>query len=241
MKNIRFGRRLLLKGGLASLAAGTAFAGSAISAEPQASAPRKTGIAFGTLGSQGSNHSYVLQKYLAFRQLEGASVRLFQAFDEAFEALAAGDLDFVLQVSVHPSHADMVARFFNRVHIVDAFIAPSKPLAVVTRRSVQKPVSIALQPATRHYTDLSAWSQQIDEVSIATVAEGLLSGRYDSGLTARELAERYPEQFRIDRDIGAATDTWVLFGHRSIPVGQICAWAQAPVTKLFADGARDES
>lgn len=194
----------------------------------------RTGLRFGTLGSEGSNHSLIVRRYIAFRKLEGATVELFADFPTAFEALMAGKLDFVLQVSVHPSHTDMVAKYANRAHLVDSFIAASKVLAIVTRKSVDKPVSIALQPATRYYHDLSAWPQQIAEASIMTVAEGLLADKYDSGLTALEIAERHPDKLRVDHVIGACNDVWVLFGRRPIPDVPITAWPEAPVNDLFA-------
>ena len=74
------------------------------------------------------------------------------------------------------------------------------------------PRSIALQPATRHYADLRAWTEQIDEISTSTVTEGLLAGRFDSGLTALDLVEKHPGRLRVETEIGAIEDVWVLFG-----------------------------
>lgn len=190
-------------------------------------------LRFGTLGSEGSNHSMIVRRYIAFRQIENAEVELFGDFDAAFEALAAGKLDFVLQVSVHPAHTDMVAKFVNRAHIVDTFIAPSKVLAIVTRKEIAEPRSIALQPATRCYSDLGRWEQQIPEASIMTVAEGLLKGSYDSGLTSLEIAENHPDKLRVDEVIGAITDVWVLFSRTPLPESQITAWPMAPVVTQF--------
>lgn len=191
-------------------------------------------LRFGTLGSEGSNHSLIVRRYIEFRRLDGAEVKLFADFDAAFEALVVGTIDFLLQVSVHPSHTDMVARYTNRAHIVDAFIAPSKVLAIVTRQSVATPKTIALQPATRCYADLSRWERQIPEASIMTVAEGLLADKYDSGLTSLEIAEKHPDKLRVDHVIGSISDVWVLFGRTPIPKDPITAWPDAPVTALFA-------
>lgn len=190
-------------------------------------------LRFGTLGTEGSNHSMIVRQYIAFRKLDGAEVVLFTDFREAFEALVAGDLDFVLQVSVHPTHTEMSARYVHRVHVVDTFIAPSKSLAIVSRKDVESPKSIAFQPATKHYADLSAWQRQIDEVSIMTVAEGLQEGRFDSGITSVELVERAPDRFRIDQLFGPITDVWVLFGRQPLAVRVLSAWPDAPVRSLF--------
>ena len=167
---------------------------------------------FGTLGSKESNHALVLQRYLDAHSITDADVRYCDDFIAAFDDLASGSLDFVLQVSVHPQHSDCVARNVNRAFIVDTFIAASKPLGILTQCDVETPRSIGLQPATRFYADLSAWPEQIDEASTSTVAEGLLEGRYDSGLTALELIDRHPGRFRVDLEIGAIEDVWVLFG-----------------------------
>lgn len=192
-----------------------------------------TSLRFGTLGTEGSNHSMIVRHYIAFRNLQGAEVELFTDFRDAFDALVAGDLDFVLQVSVHPSHTEMSARYVHRVHVVDTFIAPSKSLAIITRKDVENPRSIAFQPATKHYADLSAWPEQIDEVSIMTVAEGLREGRFDSGITSVELVEQAPDRFRIDQLFGPITDVWVLFGRQPLDIRTLSAWPEAPVRRCF--------
>lgn len=190
-------------------------------------------LRFGTLGTEGSNHSMIVRQYIAFRGLDGAEITLFNDFRLAFEALVVGDLDFVLQVSVHPSHTEMSARYVHRVHAVDAFIAPSKSLAIISRKDVDQPRSIGFQPATKHYADLSAWPIQIDEVSIMTVAEGLREGRLDSGITAVELVEQEPDRFRIQQLFGPITDVWVLFGRRPLVGRALSAWPEAPVCRHF--------
>ena len=167
---------------------------------------------FGTLGGDTSNHAFILSQYLRKHGLDKSSATYYDDFFIAFDDLIAGSIDRVLQVSVHPQHADCVARYVNRAFIIDTFIAASKPLGIVTRKDVNLPQSIALQKATRHYTDLSTWTKQIEETSTSTVAEGLMDARFDSGLTTLDLVDRYPERFRIDRNIGAIEDVWVLFG-----------------------------
>lgn len=196
------------------------------------SLPQGTDMIFATLGPTGSNHELVLGRYLRARGLEEARIQLFDAFPPAFEALAAGEADYVLQVTAHPTHSDCVGRYMHRAFIVDTFIAASKPLAILTRTDVEKPASLGLQPATRHYADLSAWSTQIEEPSIVKVAEGLLEGRYDSGITAEEIADRHPGRLRIDRPLGAALDAWVLFSATRLD-SDCVIWPDAPVTRQF--------
>ncbi len=191
-------------------------------------------LKFGTLGGEDSNHALVLKRYLTARSIENSEVTLFAGFDEAFDALACGQLDFVLQVSVHPDHTECVARYVGRAFIIDTFIASSKPLGILTRRDVEKPKTIALQPATRHYADLGAWDKQIDEASISTVAAGLLSGKYDSGIAAIEVLEQYPDRFRLQLDIGPIQDAWLLFGREPVTTNEIFLWPESPVRRLLS-------
>lgn len=191
-------------------------------------------ITFGTLGPASSNHAFVLSRYLAVRELEHARIELFSDFEQAFEALLDGAIDHVLQVSAHPSHSVCVSQTMGRAYIVDTFIAASRELAILTRAEVTTPRTIGLQPATRYYADLSDWTQQVEEPTIAAVAEGLLAKRYDSGITARNIAKQNPDLLRIDMTLSAALDAWVLFG-RSRLKRDFVIWPDAPVTRLFWD------
>ncbi|MFY0992617.1 hypothetical protein [Halomonas sp. C05BenzN] len=187
---------------------------------------------FATLGPAGSNHELVLERYLAVRGLARADIRLVDAFPTAFEALLAGEVDYVLQCSAHPSHGDCVGRYMHRAFPVDTFIAGSKPLAVLARTEVAVPRRIGLQPATRHYTDLAGYAEQVEEASIVTVAEGLLAGRYDAGICALEVLERHPDRLRLVEDLGPALDVWVLFGRQKLAEALV-VWPDAPVTGQF--------
>src|SRR5690625_3695199 len=110
-----------------------------------------------TLGPEANNHVLILRRYLKARGPVGAEVRLFDDFPAAFAALAAGEVDRVLQCTAHFSHADCVGRYMHRVFPVDTFVAGSHPLALLARRDVTTPSQVALQPATRYYTDLSGF------------------------------------------------------------------------------------
>ncbi len=174
-------------------------------------------MTFATLGPAGSNHALVLRRYLERRGPADARVQLFEAFPEAFEALLAGRVDRVLQCTAHPSHADCVGRTMHRAFPVDAFIAGSRPLALLRRAAVSEPVSVGLQPATRHYADLSAFTEQRDYATIVAVAEGLLAGEVDAGICAHEVLARHQGALCLMKDLGPALDVWVLYGPRALP------------------------
>lgn len=192
-------------------------------------------LKFATLGPEGSNHQLVAGHYLAFHGLKDAHITLVSSFAEAIDMMVSGEVDFTIQVAVHPSTTETVARayFRHRIYVVDTFIAPSHPLAVLTRAEIENPVTLALQPATREYADLSRWAELIPETSTASVATALMEGRYDSGITRLDLAARYPGRFRIDAEIGTIDDPWIVYGKTRVCRGPLSAWKESPVAHLF--------
>lgn len=190
-------------------------------------------LTFGTLGPAGSNHDWVAKRYLKFHGLQQTQIELFTAFDAAFDALFHGQIHHVIQVAVHPSVTSTVAKYRGRAHLIDTFISPSQPMAVLTRVEVETPVTLGLQMATRDYVDTSRWSTLVPEVSTVTVAEGLLAGAYDSGLTLLRIAEQYPDRFRVDEIIGAVDDAWLVYGLEPTCQERMQAWPDSPAAALF--------
>lgn len=172
---------------------------------------------FATLGPEANNHVLVLRRYLAKRGPANAEVRLFDDFPTAFAALVAGEVDRVLQCTAHFSHADCVGRTMHRAFPVDTFVAGSHPLALLARRDIAAPRQVALQPATRYYTDLSRFAEQIDAPTTSAVAEGLLAGRFEAGICARQVMETHPDKLRLLEELGPALDVWVLYGRQPLP------------------------
>ncbi|MEM7428830.1 MAG: hypothetical protein AAF441_22295 [Pseudomonadota bacterium] len=142
----------------------------------------------------------------------------------------------MIQVAVHPDCADIVAtaHLDHGIHIVDTFISPSKALGILTRKEIERPKTLALQPATKNYADLESWEELISVSSIMKVAEGLLDGTYDSGLTTLELAEQHPDLLRGDVHIGTVDDPWIVFGKQRVSGGKLLAWPDSPVTGQLA-------
>lgn len=191
---------------------------------------------FATLGPEGSNHELVTRNYLAFHGLEASSrITLVSDFMHALDLMAAGAVDHIVQVAVHPSASDVVARAFfqHRILVIDTFVAPSHPLAILTRAEIDVPQTLALQPATKAYADTSRWQTLVPEISTATVAAGLLEGRYDSGIARADLAQRYPGRFRIDTLIGTVDDPWIVYGKVRTCDGPILACRDSPAARLF--------
>ncbi len=187
-------------------------------------------LRFVTLGPSGTNHEMVTRRYLNFHGLERADIILINDFFEGLEMIHDGRADHMLQVAVHPDCADVVAKahFDYGIHIIDTFISPSKDLGILTRVDVETPRRLALQPATQGYADISRWPEKVPVSSIMRIAEGLIDGTYESGLTTLEFADKYPGRFRIDARIGTVDDPWIVFGTIRIAHGTLIAWPDSP-------------
>lgn len=197
-------------------------------------------LRFATLGPEGSNHELVTKHYLSFHGQHDAQIMLVSDFTAALDMLVCGNVDHILQVAVHPTTTTLVAQahFKHQIHVVDAFVAPSHPLAILTRAEVEQPTTLALQPATKDYADTSRWPSLVPEISTATVAEGLLAGRYDSGITRLDLADRYPDRFRVDAVIGTVDDPWIVYGKTRTCESPLLAWKDSPLGRRFSNRLR---
>ena len=67
------------------------------------------------------------------------------------------------------------------------------------------------------------------------MAEGLLAGRYDSGLTALDLAAQHSGRFRIEVEIGTIDDPWIVYGRQRTSDGRLMAWLDSPAGRLYRD------
>ncbi len=170
-----------------------------------------------TLGPSGNNHELIAWRYLRRRCSGTGSVTLFSQFEDAFQALVAGKVSHVLQCTAHSAHGACVGRYMHRAYPVDTFIAGSKPLALIAQRAIAKPAHVALQPATRYYTDLTGFSDIIEAPTTVAVAEGLLARRFEAGICAEEVLTQAPDQLRLVTSLGPALDTWVLFATTPLP------------------------
>ena len=201
-----------------------------------------TSVSFVTLGPSGTNHEFVARKYIEFHVLNDATLRLSNTATAGARAVRDGEADYFIICAVHPDTPDIVGSLFREVFIVDTFISPSQSLAVLTRTEVQKPRSIGvLHPATTEYIDTGKWERvtKITTGSLHTVAEGLMQGRYDSGLVYLNYAHRYPDRLRVDQAIGSPDDAWLVLGRKRTFTDPILAWRDGPISRQFAELARD--
>ena len=185
----------------------------------------KTGPYFVTLGPAGTNHEFVTGKYLEYRGLKNAQIKLIDDFLVGLAMINNGTADYMIQVAVHPECANVVAtaHFEYGIHVIDTFISPSKELGIVTRRDIKTPKTLALQPATMKYINVKKWEKLVYVNSIMHIPEGLLNGKYDSGLTTLEAAEKHKDQLRVDVQVGTVDDPWLVYGKCRVSNGNLVA------------------
>jgi hypothetical protein len=169
-------------------------------------------ITFVTLGPEGTCHERAVSEYARFQGIENYEFELITDFFVGLERIRGRGDAFLVQCSAHPLVHEITEKHWTEVFVVDTFIYPTKHLVLLSRREVERPRSIGIVPATKGYVDLSQWEQVVDVASKPIVAEGLLRGDYDSGLTHMEHVEEHADELRLDLDIGEIDTTWVVYG-----------------------------
>ncbi len=137
---------------------------------------------FVTLGPAGTNHEVVTVNYLSFHGLASATIELVDNFQTGLEMMNQGSADFMIQVAVHSDCANTVAsaHFKYNIHIVDTFISPSKELGILTRAEVDKPRTVAIQPATSSLQRSIPNDSVLISTSALLMTLGLRSGSVES-------------------------------------------------------------
>lgn len=183
-----------------------------------------------TLGPGGTCHERAAIEYMAFQGVEDFEIRLIDDFFDGLEWIRGKDDAFLVQCSAHPKVHEVTERYWAEVFVVDTFIYPTKALAVLSRREVERPRTLGLVPATAGYIDPAAWEETIDVQSKPIVAEELLAGRYEAGLTHLEHLSAHPDELRLIEEIGEIDTTWVVYGTRKRFRGKVIG---IPSTDLF--------
>ncbi len=165
-----------------------------------------------TLGPAGTCHERATTEYMAFQGVEDFEIELIDDFFDGLERIRGRENAFLVQCSAHPLVHKITEKYWTEVFVVDTFIYPTKALAVLTRREVERPRSLGIVPATNGYVDLDDWDEVVEVQSKPIIAAELLEGRYESGLTHLEHAALHPERLRVDLEIGEIDTTWVVYG-----------------------------
>lgn len=165
-----------------------------------------------TLGPTGTCHERAAIEYMRFQGVEDFEIEFIGDFFDGLERIRGNEDAFLIQCSAHPKVHEVTERYWAEVFVVDTFIYPTKALAVLSRREVEQPRTLGLVPATSGYVDLGEWEEVIDVQSKPIVAEELLAGRYEAGLTHLEHLTAHPAELRLVEEIGEIDTTWVVYG-----------------------------
>lgn len=184
-----------------------------------------------TLGPSGTCHERAVIRYMGFQGIDDFEIEFIGDFLDGLERIRGQDNAFLVQCSAHPLVHKVTERYWNEIFVVDTFIFPTKALAVLTRREIERPRSLGLVPATAGYINREDWEEIIDVQSKPIVAEELLAGRYDAGLTHFEHAVQHPDELRVDLEIGEIDTTWVVYGTQKRFQGDVIG---IPSAELFA-------
>jgi hypothetical protein len=106
-----------------------------------------------TLGPTGTCHERAAIEYMGFQGVEDFEIELIGDFFDGLERIRGRDDAFLIQCSAHPKVHEITETHWTEVFVVDTFIYPTKALAVLTRREVERPRTLGLVPATAGYID----------------------------------------------------------------------------------------
>jgi hypothetical protein len=182
-----------------------------------------------TLGPEGTCHERATREYMRFQGVEDYEIVVTTDLFAGLETVRETPGTFLVQCSAHPQVHEITEKYWTEVFVVDTFIYPTKHLVLLSRREVEKPRSLGIVPATKGYVDLSQWEEVVDVASKPIVAEGLLRGDYDSGLTHMEHVEEHADLLRLDLDIGEIDTTWVVYGREKRFHGEVIGIPSAEI------------
>jgi hypothetical protein len=190
---------------------------------------RQGKIRFITLGPTGTCHERATLEYARFQGLEDFEVETNTDLFAGLETVRETPGTFLVQCSAHPQVHEITEKYWTEVFVVDTFIYPTKALAVLSRRDVEKPRSLGIVPATMGYLDLSEWEEVIPQISKPIIGEALVRGEYDAGLTHMEHLEKHPDLLQLDLEIGEIDTTWVVYGRQKRFQGEVIGIPSAEI------------
>ena len=193
-----------------------------------------SGLEVITLGPAGTCHERATRAYMDFQGVGNYEIGFIEDFFDGLELIRGREDAFLVQCSAHPLVHKVTERYRDEIFVVDTFIYPTKALAVLGRREIERPRTLGLVPATAGYINEADWDEIFDVASKPIVARELLEGRYEAGLTHLEHARFHPEQLRVDQEIGEIDTTWVVYGTRKRCQGEVIG---IPSPELFQGAA----
>jgi|ERR1700735_5218008 len=169
---------------------------------------------FITLGPSGTCHENALLRYLEFQRVADASVELVSDFRVGLERVYEEPNGFLVQCSSHPDVHIVTERYRQEVFVVDTFMFPAKEMGLIVRRDVEEPKSLGVVAAAMGYPKLEEWETVVEEPANPIVADKLLAGEYDAGVTFVSFGEQHQDRLTVAERYGEVDTTWLVYGHR---------------------------
>ena len=166
---------------------------------------------FLTLGPEGSCHGNAVEHYYKYHGFENAEIQYVLDFHSGLEMLRTGCVDFMVQCSAHPLVHQITEKYFKEVFVLDTFVFPTKPLALLERVGVSSPKCLGLVEATEGYLPAIEYDQVVYEASKPIIGKKMLEGVYDAGLTHLEYYQQNPSELRVQKMIGEVVTTWIVY------------------------------
>lgn len=166
-----------------------------------------------TLGPASTNHALVAHRYMAFAGIKAYELHLVSHFADAVQAVLEGQADIILQCAVHPETPEILGSNFRRLFAIDSFITDSQELGIISRKDGDPRGKLGiLLPANGSYTDVSRWRELVNVSSLPIIADKLLAGELDAGLTYTRYAAEHPDILQVEEVIGSPDDVWIVYG-----------------------------
>lgn len=201
-----------------------------------------TAPTFVTLGPSGTCHEHAVERFAAFQGLDDATIRLVDDFEAGAQLVCDTPNSFLVQCSSHPDVNLITERYRHRLFVVDDYLLPAREMALVVRRDVERPRTLAVVPAARGYVDLDDYDEVVSASANPVVWQGLLDGRFDAGVTIHAFVAGHEDRFRVVERFGVVDTSWVVYGRERVADGRVIGRRQpwiyrgAPAPQAPLDG-----
>lgn len=150
---------------------------------------RCAGSVVATLGPNGTNSEKAAHEYIKAQGLEGSTLRLFRTFEEACDALMAGDVDVVIACTAYLKFSALYFERVPAIKFVSSFVIDLDEMVIARRPGgPTTPATLTVQPAIwpliRRFVPLDF----VPADSNASAAVEVSHGRYALCLTTATAA-----------------------------------------------------
>lgn len=167
---------------------------------------------FYTLGPEGSCHEHVTKNYISKKNIDHYEIILFDDILEAADSLTNATEGYLIQCSAHLQVHIITEKYLGELFVIDAFVAPTQPLAILKRKDISEPSTLGIPEPALGYINNKDWNEIILVSTKPVVARNLLLGKYDAGFAYQHNAVEHPDKLEIMYGIGEVDTAWVVYG-----------------------------